>query len=413
MPARNGDRAKTSGVTRLVVILALLLLLIPLAVVSCEEIQSGDTGAVPEDQTADSVRDEDESGDGPGDPNQAQNGGAPTAADESPTGADGAAPVSPALAVAEKVSPSVVTVFSTELVQNFFGQTQQAEGTGSGVIYSDDGYIVTNNHVIESSLGEVVDEIRVRLATGEEFPAEVVGRDPSFDLAVLKIEREDLPAARFLDDIEEVRVGQYAIAIGSPLGESFQNSVTLGIVSGIGREIPAPGRQQQALVDLIQTDAAISPGNSGGALADAQGRVIGINVAYIQPQAGAQDLGFAIPADVVVDVADQLIETGEVRHAYLGIGSISVSEVGEQFDLPVDRGVLVAQVYADTPADEAGLRRGDVIVELDGREIESQADLFSILRRRSPGDRVTVTVAREEGRVELDLVLGERPADFG
>ncbi len=338
-----------------------------------------------------------------------------TAAAASGSEAGGASLVeSPALAVAEQLAPSVVTVFSQGTTLDFFGQSRQQEGTGSGVIYREDGYIVTNNHVVTIN-DQPVDQVLVRLATGEELPAQIVGRDPVVDLAVLKVEAEqDLPAAEFLTDIAELKVGQYAIAIGSPLGVAFNNSVTLGIVSGIGREIPfAVGADRMALTDLIQTDAAISPGNSGGALADAQARVIGINVAYIQPQSGAQDLGFAIPADLVVDVADELIATGDVQHAYLGIQTVSVSDVGTEFNLDVESGALVYQVFTDTPAEQAGLERGDVIVEADGTGIENDSDLFSLLRRRDPGDKVAFTVVRDGKEQTIEVTLDARPEDFG
>jgi len=321
---------------------------------------------------------------------------------------------SPALAVAEQLAPSVVTVFSQGSTLDYFGQSRQQEGSGSGVIYREDGYIVTNNHVVTIN-DRPVDQILVRLATGEELKAEIVGRDAVVDLAVLKIEAEqDLPAAEFLTDIAELKVGQYAIAIGSPLGVAFDNSVTLGIVSGVGREIPfAVGADRMALTDLIQTDAAISPGNSGGALADAQARVIGINVAYIQPQSGAQDLGFAIPADLVVDVADELIATGDVQHAYLGIQTVSVSDVGAEFNLDVETGALVYQVFPGTPAEQAGLERGDVIVEADGTGIDNDSDLFSLLRRRDPGDEIGFTLIREGEEQTIEVTLGARPEDFG
>jgi serine protease Do len=182
-------------------------------------------------------------------------------------------------------------------------------GEGSGVIFREDGYIVTNEHVVTGSDGTLGQDIVVTLATGEELEASVVGRDESTDVAVVKVDRKGLPAAEFVPDMSFVHIGQWAIAIGSPLG--FQNSVTLGVVSGLNREIPVSVGGSQALVDLIQTDAAISPGNSGGALADERGRVIGINVAYLPPdQTGAQDVGFAIPADVVVSTAGLLIERG-------------------------------------------------------------------------------------------------------
>jgi serine protease Do len=327
---------------------------------------------------------------------------------------DGEGLLSPAEQVAEAVSPSVVNVRVAGVVSDFFGQSQRAQlGEGSGVIFTTDGYIVTNNHVVTDETGRPVDEVIVTLTTGEELPASIAGRDATMDLAVIKVEGEDLPAATFLEDLAEVRIGQYAIAIGSPLG--FQNSVTLGVVSGVQREIPFVGQQQrQSLVDLIQTDAAISPGNSGGALVDAQGRVIGINVAYLPPEStGAQDLGFAIPADVAVDVAEQIISTGRASHPYLGISSVSVSDVREQFDLSRDDGVLVAEIGQDTPAAEAGLEQGDIIFEMKGEDVQNQADLFRILRRSEVGEEVELKVDRDGDEQTFQVTLGERPADLG
>jgi serine protease Do len=323
---------------------------------------------------------------------------------------------SPAQRVAEAVSPSVVNVRVEGVVSDFFGQTQrQALGEGSGVIFTSDGMIVTNNHVITDQSGQPVDTVIVTLTTGEELRASIVGRDPLMDLAVIDVDRDDLPAATFLEDLAELKVGQYAIAIGSPLG--FENSVTMGIVSGVQREIPFASLQNDmSLVDLIQTDAAISPGNSGGALVDAKGRVIGINVAYIPPNtaAGAQDLGFAIPADVAVDVAEQIIETGRAVHPYLGISSVGVTQdIREQFNLSRDQGVLVADVGQGTPAEEAGLRQGDIILELKGQEIGDQADLYRILRRSRVGEEVEVRVDRDGQEETLTVRLGERPQDLG
>ncbi len=320
--------------------------------------------------------------------------------------------VSPAVGVAENVGPSVVNVGVKGSVPGVFG-TQDYSAEGSGVIMSSDGMIVTNNHVVSQESGGsqfLADEIIVTLETGEKLPATVVGTDPITDLAVLKVDKSGLPAAHFIDDFSQVRIGQYAIAIGSPLG--LENSVTLGIVSGVQRELEvAPGVQQFSLVDLVQTDAAISPGNSGGALVDAQGNVIGINVAYLPPgQTGAQNVGFAIPADLVVDVANQIIDTGRAHHAYLGIQNVSVTEELQiRFNLTRSSGVLVAGTDPGTPAAEAGLKQGDIIIEFDGQKVEGDSDLFSILRRKKPGDVVSVTIDRAGQESTLQVTLGERP----
>jgi serine protease Do len=202
-----------------------------------------------------------------------------------------------------------------------------------------------------------------------------------------------------------------AVAVGSPSG--FESTVTSGIVSGTGREVPAQytgGQQQSSLVDLIQTDAAISPGNSGGALANRDGRIIGINVAYLPPgETGAENLGFAIPSDTAVSVADQLIDTGRVSTAYLGVLTTDLSpEDASRFDLPVDAGALVEQVVTGSGAANAGVRKGDIITALGDAKVESYGDLLGALRDYEPGDRVALTVFRDGEERKLQVTLGEK-----
>ena len=315
----------------------------------------------------------------------------------------------PVAQVASQVGPSVVQV-NVEATQNTpFGATPQ-EGLGSGVIYREDGYIVTNNHVVEGA-----SDINVAFADGTTEPAEVVGRDPRTEMAVIRVDRDGLPAATFNED-EDLIVGQLAVAIGSPSG--FESTVTSGVISGIGREFPAEFTggdlaAASALTDLIQTDAAISPGNSGGALADRAGEVIGINVAYLPPsETGAVNIGFAIPSDTAISVADQLIETGEVRSAYLGIGTTDLSpEDAERFDLPVQSGAIVETVEPGSGADAAGVRRGDIIVHLGNDPVENTGDLFGALRDYRPGDTVDLTIVRDGEEQTLEATLGERPEE--
>jgi serine protease Do len=333
-------------------------------------------------------------------------------------GAESSAPVTPGLlgaspaeAVATAVGPSVVNIAVEGSVQSQFG-TQQYAAEGSGVIFSQDGYIITNNHMVtDSSTGTdvPVDKLTVTFATGEKLPARIIGRDPLTDLAVIKVEKTGLPVAKFIDRFSLVKVGQYAIAIGSPLG--LKNSVTLGIISGLSREIDTTGTEQFALIDLIQTDAAISPGNSGGALVDAEGRVIGINVAYLPPgQTGAQNLGFAIPSDLAKDVATEIIKTGKVTHAYLGIQNQTVTEqLQQQFGLSRSSGVLVGGTGPSTPAAAAGLKQGDIIVKVDGTDITNDADLYGILRAKKPGDTISITIDRGGKEQTVQVTLGERP----
>jgi serine protease DegQ len=243
------------------------------------------------------------------------------------------------------------------------------------------------------------------LASGERLDARVRAGTDRYDLAVLDLDREGLPAASFARALPDV--GTLAIAMGNPLG--FESSVTAGIISGLHRDIPAGGTTP-ALVDLIQTDAAISPGNSGGALVDARGRVVGINVAYLPPQAGAVSLGFAIPAPIAVEVADQLIATGQIDFAYLGISPAQVTpELNDAFDLGANTGVLVDEVVEGGPADQAGVARGDVIVRLDDSPIETIEDLFAELRDHKPGEKVTVTVLRDGNERTIEVTLGDVP----
>lgn len=293
--------------------------------------------------------------------------------------------------VISAVQPSVVTV----LVEGAAGQ-----GSGSGVIWDDEGRIVTNQHVIAGA-----QEVAVVLASGAQLDARVVGADERTDLAVVEVERKGLPAATFAEELP--RVGELAIAIGAPLGLS--NTASAGIVSALHRDLPSGGRTP-ALVDLIQTDAAISPGNSGGALVAGDGTVLGINVAYIPPEARAVSIGFAIPAPTVRDIVPQLIESGQVEHAYLGINPAPVTEdLSRSFDLGVERGVLVQGLPAGTPAARAGVRQGDVIVALDGEPIATVEDLYAALRDYAPGDTARVTLVRDGERSTVRVRLGTLP----
>lgn len=310
----------------------------------------------------------------------------------------------PVAEVAEEVRPSVVQVNVRGSQQTPFGQ-ERAEGQGSGVIYREDGYIVTNDHVVADA-----DRVNVSFADGSTEKARVVGEDRFTDLAVIKVNRGELPAARFAG--EDPVAGQLAVAIGSPSG--FESTVTSGVVSGLGREIPAEltgGQQEQALVDLIQTDAAISPGSSGGALVDRDGRVIGLNVAYLPPaQTGAESLGFAIPASTVTSVADQLIETGEASAPYLGIATADLSEeVASQFGIETNSGALVGEVTDSGPAARAGLQRGDVITAIGDTQVENSGDLLGALREYRPGDRARLTVVSGGEERQVEVTLGERP----
>ncbi len=313
----------------------------------------------------------------------------------------------PVARVAAQVSPSVVQV-NVEAVQQTPLGRQRGEGLGSGVIYREDGYVITNSHVVEGA-----DEVTVAFADGTTEAAEVVGADPNTEIAVLRVDRDGLPAASF--DEEGLLVGQLTVAIGSPSG--FESTVTSGVVSAVGREFPPEllvgGNEEaaRALVDLVQTDAAISPGNSGGALANRDGEIIGINVAYLPPsETGAVNLGFAIPSDTATSIADQLIETGEVSTPYLGVVTTDLSpEDAERFGLPMDSGALVTTVEPGSGAAAAGVRRGDVITVLGGSDVEGYGDLLGALRDYQPGDTARLTVFRNGDERTLDVTLSERP----
>jgi serine protease Do len=310
----------------------------------------------------------------------------------------------PVAQVAAQLSPSVVQVNVRAVQVTPFGP-QEGEGVGSGVIYRKDGYIITNNHVVQDA-----NDVNVAFADGSTERGQVVGRDPTTEIGVVKVDRSDLPAAKFSES-HNLLVGQPAIAIGSPSG--FQSTVTAGVISGLNREVPAKltgGQQEAALVGLIQTDAAISPGNSGGTLANRDGEVIGINVAYLPPgETGAENIGFAIPADTAVSVADQLIDNGRATHPYLGISPADLTpEAARQFGISVSSGAIVAEVEQGGPADDAGVEPGDVITALDSTEIKDSGDLLAALRNYKPGDSVTLTVVRSGENRNIDVELGER-----
>jgi serine protease Do len=316
----------------------------------------------------------------------------------------------PIARISSQVEPSVVQVNVSNIQTTPFGEQEQQGGLGSGVIYRSDGYIITNNHVVEGA-----EQVNVALADGSTIQGEVIGGDTRTDIAVVRTERGDLPAASFQTG-RAPTVGQLAVAIGSPSG--FESTVTAGVISGLNREISpqvaGSGQQIPSLVDLIQTDAAISPGNSGGALVNRSAEVVGINVAYLpqtqsgQPVAG---LGFAIPADTAISVADQLIETGEVSTAYLGIGLADLSpQDAEQFGVPVNSGAIVTNVEPGSAADAAGIRTEDIITAIDGTQIEDSGDLLAALRDYQSGDTAQVSVVHRNGNEEtLNVTLDERP----
>lgn len=290
--------------------------------------------------------------------------------------------------IVEAVSPSVVAIST-------------GPGEGSGVIIQSDGVIVTNAHVVGDA-----DAVEVMFADATRAQAEVVGADRLTDLAVLRVDRDDLPAAELAEELPEV--GELAIAIGNPFG--FENTVTAGIISGLERAIPGAAQQAPGLVDLIQTDAPISPGNSGGALVNTDGRLVGINVAYIPPAGGAVSIGFAIPAATVAAVVEDLLDDGEASHPFLGVRPQAVTPtLAEQYDLPRDEGVLVLSATSGGPAAEAGIAAGDIIVAIGGEPVRTVEDLLGALRGMEPGDELDMTVVSGDEEREVAVTLGERP----
>lgn len=308
--------------------------------------------------------------------------------------------------VVEKVGPAVVMITTTRLIEvsDFFGfiwYPQEVQGLGSGVIFRKDGYILTNHHVVKEA-----QEIRVILPDGRTFPARVIGADQYTDLAVLKIEGEDLPVADF-GDSEELRVGQLAIAIGNPIGEGLKNTVTTGVISALGRVLDLGNNV--TLRDVIQTDASINPGNSGGPLLNSKGEVIGINTAIIQD---AQGIGFAIPVNRAREIAGVLISEGRVPRAGIGITYMPFDatnrrqvEARYRIHLPVDEGFLITHVVAGGPAAKAGIRPGDVVVEINRQKVSMRTD-FQGLDLRA-GDRVLLSIHRGTRRMEVEITAEE------
>jgi 2-alkenal reductase len=310
--------------------------------------------------------------------------------------------------VVEQTGPAVVTVVSTldrggRRGADLFGMPNgpQASGSGSGVIVDERGYVVTNNHVVADGRS-----YQVILHDGKKLDARLVGRDDYSDLAVLQIEGP-LPRVARLGDSSQVRPGQPVIAMGSPLGE-FRNTVTSGVVSALGRRLDdsAPG-----LVNLIQTDAAITNGNSGGPLLDASGQVIGINTAVVRGSTDpASGLGFAIPSNTVRDVVQQLIASGVVTRPYLGVSFQTVTpRVAAYYDLDAKEGALVTQVGPNSPAREAGLRRGDIITRVGDQAVNEQKSVAEILAQYKVNDEVRLTVVRDGQEQTLTARLAQRP----
>ncbi len=274
------------------------------------------------------------------------------------------------------------------------------QGLGTGVIVSDDGYILTNNHVVEGA-----DEVQVRLASGKTYKAKIKGSDDRSDISVLKIDaKEDLQPVK-LGDSEKLKIGEWVIAVGNPFG--LDNTVTAGIVSAKGRSILG-GAQYE---DFIQTDAAINPGNSGGPLVNLDGEVVGINTAIFSRNGGYMGIGFAIPVNMAKMVMESLIKEGKVVRGWLGVGIQNLNEgLAESFAIRGTEGALVTQVQPGSPAEKSGIREGDVISEFDGVKIKDVNQLRNTVAATAPGTRITMKIERESRRETVTSEIGELPA---
>ena len=291
--------------------------------------------------------------------------------------------------------------------RNYNGPTQRIPsqtGLGSGVIVSTDGYILTNAHVVDGA-----DEIKVSLNDARELKAKVVGADPKTDLAVIKIEATDLPAVTFADS-DQLEVGDRVLAIGNPFGVG--QTVSSGIISGLGRGNLGILADVQGYEDFIQIDASINPGNSGGALTDVRGRLIGINSAILSRTGGFQGIGLAIPANLARDIMQQLVANGKVTRGYLGVAVQTITPaVAEQFNLKNNDGALIADITPDSPADKAGLQSGDIITHLNNKPIKDGRALQFAVAAIRPGDTATATIIRDGKTKKIDITVGNQPGD--
>ncbi|MBD3263703.1 MAG: Do family serine endopeptidase [Candidatus Omnitrophica bacterium] len=334
----------------------------------------------------------------------------------------GKAVVSISVEATEEVRRSERFPFPRQFEDDFFGMffedffrdiprryQYKRQGLGSGVIINEEGYILTNEHVIADA-----DEIKVKLFDGREFDAEVKGQDIRSDLAVIKINAEDLPVAR-LGSSEDLRIGQTVVAIGNPFSfaiEGSQPTVTTGVVSALHRALPSFETGGRSYTDLIQTDAAINPGNSGGPLVNLNGEVAGINVALITTTGGYQGLGFAISIDKAKKILQKLIKGEEILYGWLGVSVQDLNEnLRDYFDIEEKGGVIIVQVFEDSPARAAGLKEGDLIIAVDGKQVERVRELVDTISGKEPGTIATLTILRDRRSMEVRVELGERPDD--
>jgi len=316
----------------------------------------------------------------------------------------------------QRATPSVVNIFTSKEIRSprhpllndpifrrFFGdqlpdEAQRAASLGSGVIVSSAGYVLTNHHVVEAA-----DEIEVALADGKKLLAKVVGNDPETDLAVLRVNAEQLPAITF-GSSDALHVGDVVLAIGNPFGVG--QTVTSGIVSALGRT----GLGINTFENFIQTDAAINPGNSGGALIDAGGNLVGINTAIFSRSGGSMGIGFAIPVSTAKMVLEQIVKTGSVTRGWIGVEVQEITPaVAESFKLGTTRGALIAGVLRGGPADKAGVKPGDILVEVDGKSVLDPAAMLNLVAALAPGSSVKMKLKRQSQNVDATVTVGRRP----
>ena len=310
--------------------------------------------------------------------------------------------VSPVVAIAEKVTPSVVGVKTFGTAYTYWGQRipNQELGSGSGIIYSEDGYIITNYHVIENATS-----VMITLSDGTEYDARIIGSDASSDLAVLKVEAENLPEAE-LGDSSALQIGELVVAIGNPLG--YENTVTDGIVSGLNRQLT----DYIDSATLIQTNATINSGNSGGALVNSKGEVVGINSAKLVAS-NAEGMGFALSINEVRPIVEEIISKGHVSRPYLGVSINSQyqvdAETAERYEIPM--GIQIAEVAVHGPAERAGLQAGDIIYKVNDTLIQNFDDLSDIIDESKVGDKLRILANRNGEKVVADVILGEANAE--
>lgn len=298
----------------------------------------------------------------------------------------------------EKVSKSVVNIASVRMLQDQLFRVFPVEGVGSGVVIDEKGYILTNNHVIDDA-----ERLKVTLADGRVLRGRVAGSDEVTDLAVIKVEAEQpLPAAE-LGNSDDLKAGQIVVAIGNPFGLTGGPTVTAGIISSLNRSIQA----RTGVLELVQTDAAINPGNSGGPLINTKGEVVAINTANMPY---AQGIGFAVPVNIAKSILKELVEKGRVARPWIGVASMKLTpQLARYYGLPTSEGALIAKVEPYSPADDAGLRKGDIVEGVDGERVENPNQIAMHVRKKQVNDRLTLTVNRYGRQMQVAIQVDERP----